>query len=306
MIEGWARHKDRFSKEALYGFLGISRQGAYQKKKRRDYRTNQETEVIEQVHKIRLKHRHMGSRVMYYRLKDPPMGINSVEQLLSRKNLTVKKKRKRKWATDSRGSKRFANLVNGLIISDINQVVVSDLFYFFVRGCRYYVFGLRDLYSHCVMGLWGDTSKRSDSAMVCLKQMENLRGAQALSGLIHHSDAGSEYRSSLYIDWLVRRKIRISEAKKCLENGHAEQFNGMVRNDYLINYSIGNVRDLQKALLDIRMLINTEKPVKSLGYKTPFEFEQDLRNTPLDQREKIELYDFTVHYPERKNGFSQA
>ena len=82
----------------------------------------------------------------------------------------------------------------------------------------------------------------------------------------------------------------MSIAENCLQNGMSEQLNGVLKNDYIIK-DIKNVADLNKQLKEIKRIINEERPVKELNYKTPVEFEKWLQTT--DNPPKIKLYDFT-------------
>ncbi|MGB0879405.1 MAG: hypothetical protein ACPGTO_02435 [Polaribacter sp.] len=54
---------------------------------------------------------------------------------------------------------------------------------------------------------------------------------------------------------------------------------------------IKSVSDLNKKLTKIKRLINQERPVEALGYKTPVEFEQWLETQQIPP--KLKLYDFT-------------
>ncbi|MEE9371900.1 MAG: hypothetical protein V3V00_02505 [Saprospiraceae bacterium] len=86
-----------------------------------------------------------------------------------------------------------------------------------------------------------------DKAMECLYQMKNLRGGKSFGSQINHTDGGGQYRSDDYLNWLDSKKIKTSQSETCLQNGCAEQFNCVVKNDYLGNYGVRNERDLQIA-----------------------------------------------------------
>ena len=123
--------------------------------------------------------------------------------------------------------------------------------------------------------------------------------------MIHHTDAGSQYLSIVYKEALRGKNIKISIAKNCLENGAAEQLNGVVKNDYLDNYEIRNVNHLNKVLQEIKQLINEEKPVAVLGYRTPIEFEKYIDGVSKEDRPKVKLYDFTEEN-NTEGGFAKA
>ena len=142
-------------------------------------------------------------------------------------------------------------------------------------------------------------------ALETFYQLLKVRKKENLQGMIHHTDAGSQYLSKAYKAELEKYGTRISIAKNCLENGSAEQLNGVVKNDYLINYEIRNVKHLNKILQKIKKLINEEKPVALLGYRTPIEFEKYIKGLSNKDRPKVVLFDFEAAN-ETEGRFSKA
>lgn len=65
----------------------------------------------------------------------------------------------------------------------------------------------------------------------------------------------------------------MSIAGDYLQNGMVEQLNGVLKNDYIVK----DIK-LNKQLKEIKRLINEEKKVKELNYKTPIESEQWLKS----------------------------
>ena len=122
-------------------------------------------------------------------------------------------------------------------------------------------------------------------------------------GCIHHSDAGTQYKSKIYKNLLVSCGLKMSIAGDCLENGMAEQLNGVLKNDYL-DITIRNERHLNKKLKEIQWLINNERPVKALGYQTPIEFERSLDST--ENNKTIQLFDFEKVKIKRIRDFLEA
>ncbi|HAT76929.1 MAG TPA: hypothetical protein DCS19_08795 [Flavobacterium sp.] len=231
----------------------------------------------------------MGSRTMYYQLKIDYIGINKFEKIVKENGLTIQQKRKRIITTDGFYEKCDTNLINGLTLHYINQVIAGDITYLILKDKTYYIFTLKDMYSKRIIGLYGSDTMMATNAIITLKQAIKLRGKD-INNCIHHSDAGSQYKSIAYKNMLNKNQIKMSIAQNCLENGMAEQLNGVLKNDYIIK-DIKNVTDLNKQLKEIKRLINEEKPVKELNYKTPMEFEKWLQTA--NNPPKIELYDFT-------------
>lgn len=237
----------------------------------------------------------MGSRSLYYASnisEMPEFGITKFEKLMSELGMT--QKQRRKWIKTTIPVKhQYPNLINGKVINDISMVVAGDITYYYTGGQRYYIFTLKDLYSKRLMGLYGSRHMYAQCALEAFKQMKEVRSKEQMRGMIHHTDAGSQYLSTIYKTELERNKIQISVAKNCLENGSAEQLNGVIKNDYLDSYEVRNENELNKALQEIRRLINEEKPVSLLGYKTPIEFEKYTAQLSKENRPKVKLFDFT-------------
>ncbi|WP_243389480.1 IS3 family transposase [Flavobacterium branchiophilum] len=280
---------ERFSKEEFFRANGFSRQFLYKKKKSSIKREEIEESTILKVKEVRKKHRRMGSRTMYHQLKIDYMGINKFEKIVSKNGLTIQQKRKRIITTDGFYEKCDTNLINGLTLNNINQVIAGDITYLILKDKTYYIFTLKDMYSKRIIGLYGSDNMLAMNAIMTLKQAIKLRGVE-INNCIHHSDAGSQYKSNEYKNMLIKHQIKMSKAENCLQNGMSEQLNGVLKNDYIIK-DIKNLADLNKQLKEIKRLFNEERPVKELNYKTPVEFEKWLHTT--NNPPKMKLYDFT-------------
>jgi putative transposase len=251
-----------------------------------------EDAIIDKVIKFRKRHSKMGCRVLFYALKIEDIGINKFEELLSSKGLGVKQKRKRIVTTTGVYDDTDENLINGIEINNINAVIAGDITYFKTGTKLFYIFTLKDVYSKMIVGLYGSDNMMAINAIKTLRQVIYLRKKVNLCNTIHHSDAGSQYKSNSYKKLLKSSKMKMSIAENCLQNGIAEQFNDIVKNYYLINENLKTVKQLNKALLKIKKLLNEERPVAALGFKTPVAFEQWITTLAEEQRPKVKLYDF--------------
>lgn len=134
---------------------------------------------------------------------------------------------------------------------------------------------------------------QSLNAVKTLKQCIKTRGKKNLENTIHHTDAGSQYKSKAYKSLLQSCHMKMSIAENCLENGMAEQLNFILKSGYLEGENLKNEQDLNRCLQKIKKLLNEERPVATLGYKTPIEFENWLTTIKKEERPKQKLYDFT-------------
>lgn len=279
----------RYYKEEFYRANGFSRQFIHKKMKAQMKLTKIEDSIVLKVKENRIKHRNMGSRVMYHQLKIEDVGINKFEKIVSNNQLCVQIKRRRIVTTDGYYEKSDKNLINGMVLSNINQVIAGDITYLILDDKTYYIFTLKDMYSKRIVGLYASENMFATNAITTLKQVIKLRG-DSIHNCIHHSDAGSQYKSNVYKNLLKKNQLKMSIAENCLQNGMAEQLNGVLKNDYIIKH-VKNIKELNRQLTEIKRLINEERPVEQIGYKTPVEFEEGLKTA--EKSIKIELYDFT-------------
>ena len=278
------------NKEDFYNSNGFYRQLIYKKKKSLVLKRSINNSIVTMILNERKKNKRLGARRMYYKFNIKTIGVNKFEKIMSENNLSVKNRKKRIITTQGVHEQDDRNLINGLILYDINQVIAGDITYLITKNKTYYIFTLKDMYSKRILGLDGSEDMTTESVLKALNQAYKLRG-KSINYCIHHTDAGSQYKSTLYKKYMKKHMLKPSYADNCLENGMAEQLNGMVKNDYLPS-EIKNVNELKKLLKNIKKKLNEEIPIKELGYKTPIQFECEIEKIPLNQRKKIKLYDF--------------
>jgi len=287
------REKDRgYSMEALYRYLGVTRQGLHKSQKAKKTWKQKEQEALAEVEKIRRNHPRMGARSMHYSIGLKCMGVNRFEKLVAENGLSIKKKKRRIVTTDSHGSKRYPNLINGLVLNGINQVIVADITYYIPDNQVFYIFTLKDVYSQYTLSLRASDNMKAFNALLTLDDFVSIRGNSTFPGLIFHSDNGGQYDAIAFTDRLASLQIEISRAKNSMENGSAESLNNIVKNQYLVDKVITDVGELQKTLDEIKWRINNEKSIKSLGYRTVIEFEKYILSLPAEKRPKKQLHDF--------------
>ena len=293
-------------KEAIYSVAGVTRQAYHQQIKQSQKVKTREDLIVENVVKFRKRHSRMGSRVLFYAIKVEGIGVNKFETLLSSRGLSAKHKQKRIVTTTGRYEDTDVNLINGLTISNINQVIAGDITYFKSGVKLFYIFTLKDAYSKRIVGLYGSDNMLAINAVITLRQVITLRKKDNLCNMIHHSDAGTQYKSGIYKALLNGCKIRMSIADNCLQNGMAEQLNDIVKNHYMINENITTIKGLNKALHKIKKLINEERPVKALDYKTPVEYEKWIAGLEPSERPITKLYDFVENQNTQKRELQKG
>nr|MBK9652430.1 DDE-type integrase/transposase/recombinase [Bacteroidota bacterium] len=286
------RHGRDYKNELIYSIAGISRQGYFKQKQQQKKQMIIDDILSKKVAASRKKHPRMGSRSMYHQAPITEMGINKFEQWMSANNLTISVCKRRIVTTLKGPGKTYPNLIEGIIIDNINQVVAGDITYYQVHKKTYYIFTLKDLYSKRLVGIVGSDNLRALNSKKALRQFFKIRKGQSLKGMIHHTDAGSQYKASAYLAMQHKEGIRTSMAENCLQNGTAEQLNDVLKNHYLMFKAVKGIRQFQSQLAKIVKIINEDKPVEKLGYLTPIAFEKFIMDNPNAARPKFLMHKF--------------
>jgi transposase InsO family protein len=278
--------------EAMYRYLGLSKQAVHQQEKRDKVKIEVILKVKEKVKSAREEHPRLGSRRLHRTARIEEMGITRFEELMSREGMTIGRKRRWMKTTDSRGKKHiYANLTNGIKILGINELVVGDMTYLQKGKSTYYLLLLTDVYSLRIVGWEASQDKSSCHAEAALEKLIALRGGENLKRMIHHTDRGSEYRSDDYIARLQDFEMQISMAKSCIENGYAERVNGLVKNDYLDYMKWNNLKELRRSMeLTIDRLNRLHR--ESLEDRSPLEYETWVKTLRKEERPVLEMYNF--------------
>ena len=264
-----------YSLASICSYVGISPQAYYKRITRQDTKEQLYQKVEQVVITNRAVKSRSGLRSIYYKENlSTLLGVNQFEQQMSAIGYALKPNRSRFKTTDSRGHYyKFNNLISGLDLQRENQVIVGDITYYQNAGDLYYIFQFQDYYTMEIKGLIGSSTMEGINAEKCLRQVFDYnRQGKYDHKLILHTDQGSQYRSHKFQLMLRKAQIRPSHAGNCFENGLSERTNGILKNEYLLDYDIRSVSQLNRVLKKIKYQINEVWPSKTLGYKTPKQF----------------------------------
>ncbi len=277
----------------LYIYNGISRQGHFDALQRSISISQKEPCYIGFIESIREIHPGMGLRKMYEQFKPEDIGRDAFVSLGLREGYRLKTIEKPHRTTYSVKSNRYVNLLLHKEFTGVNQIWVSDLFYYRLGERHYYVVLITDVYSRRIVGYSLADNMRAENNVKALYMALNIRGIKNYNNnLIHHSDRGSQYVSDDYTNILSDHGVQISMCNYVLENAHCERVNGTIKNQYLNHWSINNYKQLlQKTVLAIDSYNNRlHESIKM----TPLQYESFLETIPTEKRNKMTI--FTLDY----------
>lgn len=262
----------------LCGWFGITRQAYYQNSWKAIDVSIEEDFVLSEVKKIRKNHGRMGTRKLYDKVEpfmvehQIKIGRDALFDLLSAHHMLVRKRKRKVQTTQSfHWLRKYPNLIKDLIPTAPNQLWVSDITYWQIETGYVYISFITDAYSHKIVGF---------HVAETLESIETIQALEkALSGLlpgieyrlIHHSDRGVQYCHHKYVKLLQDKNISISmtENGDPLENAIAERVNGIIKEEYLQDYSVKNIKEAKEILSFVVKLYNEDRPHNSISNNVP-------------------------------------
>jgi transposase InsO family protein len=288
--------------EQIYEVAGISRQGYHKQAFRQGEKTLMYCRIKELVEELREDHPRIGARKLFVMLKlEGEIGINQFERFLSEEGLGIKVKRSAQKTTNSNHPfYKYTNLLNGIKLTSVNQVWVSDITYFMIGENVYYITFIQDVYSRMILGYSVSDNMLHQNNVKVLQDSIAIRKEADLSKLIHHSDKGGQYCSTNYINILKDKKMSISMAGTSIENPYVERLNGIIKNDYLYpRKKAHDLKSLRKEMDIVVKLYNENRPHSQLGNLTPLAFEKQQEVLLGGQAKEMGLFNYEQNYYDR-------
>lgn len=283
--------------QEIYSMYGISRQAHSQAIKREQDLELRHLLYIGFMHQVREIHPGMGLRKMYEQFVPEGIGRDAFIALGLREGLRLKTITNPMKTTVVLKNSYYSNLLVDKRFTGVNQIWVSDLFYFSIKGKHHYVVLIMDVYSRRIIGYTASANMKAENNVRALQSAFTLRGVNNYQEkLIHHSDRGSQYIYSGYTELLGFYGAQISMCNDVLENAHMERVNGTIKNDYLARRSIASLDQLKYWLTkDVQAYNHRAHDSLKLNTKkmTPLEFENNIKQLPERKRPVLEI--FTIH-----------
>lgn len=264
----------RYSLNALYTAAGVTKQAVWAHFKREDQQLALLRNLMRLVDKRRTRHPGCGLEKLYWHLQPEGIGRDRFCAVMMELGYGVKRI-PNKMRTTVPAHKVFENLIEGRVVTGPNQVWQSDITYIKVGGRFYYLTFIIDVYSRRIAGYAASKSLRAEANVKALTQAISGQDPQALKGLVHHSDRGSQYIDGRYLALLRSNAMLISMGKVAQDNAFAERINGTIKNEYLLPKRPDCFRQLKRLAKQAVNDYNSIRHHNALGRKSPEAYEQE-------------------------------
>ena len=216
-----------------------------------------------------------------------PASKPRVERLMRENGIRARHKRRYKATTDSKHGLPIAdNLLNrNFTPTAPNQVWTSDITYLWTDEGWLYLAIVLDLFNREVVG-WSLKPRMTADIVTDALTMAWFRRRPA-TGLIHHSDRGSQYASHAFRDKLAEYGMLGSMSRKgnCWDNAPTESWFNSFKNERVFGERFETRDELRAMTFEyIEMFYNRKRLHSTLGYRSPCQMLSEWRLE--QQREK--------------------
>lgn len=259
--------------------FGYTRQAYYKSQHSNEREAIDESVIVSLIAEIRADKDlpRAGGRKLHSLLREEGflIGRDRLFEILRSHGLLVKIHRRAYVTTNSHYCMRkYPNLIKGLAITHSNKVWVSDITYIRIREDKFaYLSLITDAYTHQIVGWCLHSTLDTTGPLQALTMAMANEKIAPWTGLIHHSDKGTQYCSAQYINMLRQTGISISMTEKGnpYENAIAERTNGILKREWINQEKYDNMQTARARIGQIISAYNCNRPHLSLDMKTPMQ-----------------------------------
>ncbi len=261
--------------------LAVSRAGFYDWCGRAPSARQQEDERL----KVAIRAAHTKTRETYgVRRLQPELaamgfeaGRDRIDRLRRQMGIRCRQKRKFKATTHSAHTLPVAENVLGQVFEPTrpNEVWTGDITYIPTDEGWLYLAALKDVFSCEIVGY--AMGARMTTELVRKALCRAVHYHRPPSGLIHHTDRGSQYCAKTYGDLLTQFKMHGSMSRKgnCFDNAPIESFWGTLKNELVHHRRYTTRAEAEASIREyIEIFYNRQRRHSRLGYLAPAEFTQ--------------------------------
>ena len=239
-------HRDRFGVEPICAVLPIAPSTYHRHRARqvdparRSARAHRDDALRREIQRVFDEHHQVyGPRKVWKQLRREGIRVArcTVGRLMRAMGLAGAV-RGRAWITTTHAADggRPADLVDRQFVATRpNQLWVSDFTYVATWNGFVYVAFVIDVFARRIVGWRVSASMRTDFVLDALEQAIYARRGDALTGLVHHSDRGTQYLSMRYTDRLADAGIAPSVGSQgdAYDNALAESVIGLFKTEVI-------------------------------------------------------------------------
>ncbi len=275
-------HRDRFGVEPICQTLAIAPSTYYAAKVRPpSARAVRDAKLKPEIARVHAGNFGVyGARKVWRQLcrEGVDVGRDQVARLMHQLGLHGATRTKRvRTTTPAPVNERPADLVDRVFTASApDRLWVADLTYVWTRSGFCYAAFVIDAFSRRIVGWRVSSSLRTDLALDALEMAIFSRGDRALTGLIHHSDRGSQYLAIRYTERLDDAGVVNSVGSRgdSYDNALAETVNGLYKAELIGRR--GPWRSVEQVELETAAWVhwwNTDRLHSACGDVPPAEFE---------------------------------
>jgi putative transposase len=271
--------------------LGYTKQAYYKSKKQQNQKATHQMQVKEHVLSFRRSMPRLGTRKLHYLLKKNlpahPIGRDALFKLLREEDLLVKRKRRFQKTTDSRHwMRKYPDLTAEVEVQRPGQLWVADITYLSLREGFCYLHLVSDAYSKKIIGYQVSKTLEACHSVEALKMA--LVQRRSKDPLIHHSDRGLQYCSSVYTGLLQQHHLQISMTQdgSPYDNAVAERINGILKDEFGLDEIFDDITQVQTEVKEAVAIYNKQRPHLANHYLTPEEMHHQNKLLPRKWKKK--------------------
>lgn len=289
------RYSAEFSIIKMAKVFNVSRAGYYRyisEKVSQRYTENKELAM-----KIKLifenSRRNYGSPRIHAVLKNNGESCSRKRVAKIMKQNKLQAKTLKRWKPSSKTttdiSKVSPNLLNQNFTTNKSNVAwVLDITYVKTAEGWLYVSTVLDLYSRKIVGICMDCHANADLILRSLRQAICHRSPS--SGLILHSDRGTQYTSNKYKTFAQQNGFITSMSAKgnCYDNAVIESFFHTLKTEHVFFYKFKTRKEAVRSIFEyVEVFYNRQRIHSTLNFLSPQEFEQQEHIKKMESRMKI-------------------
>jgi len=205
------------------------------------------------------------------------VGVCRIRRIRKKLGICCKQKRKFRATTNSKHKLPVAENLLGqqFKVAGPNKVWVSDITYVPTDEGWLYLAGHKDLFTGGIVGY--AMGERLTKNLVSQSLLQAMVAKRPSSGLIHHSDRGSQYCADEYQGILSHFDLRVSMSGRgnCFDNAPMESFWGTLKQELVHHRRYSTRQEASREITEyIEIFYNRQRRQARLGFLSPAAYEQ--------------------------------